>query len=404
MLYKKAAHIMRLFKAKLEFPLITKKLYFSSLFILLFLFMSFPTFASLPLKGLMLKTNDTMWLSLGGGLRFQATSRDSDTDDSSEFTINSMRLYISGQLHDYLKFNINTEKYEGDSMMTIDALLKFEFNSFANLWLGRTLVPSDRPGLNGPYSGLTWNQYRQPLFSADYDGPAGQLGRSEGGVFWGTKERFQYLLGIFEGLENDYGNTDNHFLYAGRLAYNFLNIEPQPGHYYTSGTYYGSQGNILTAAITLQSQNDGTGSKSESGDFSGYAFDIFSERVLLNKGVINFEAGYKEIESDFTFARRPQDETEKCFCLFDGDSFYVTAGYLIPEIIGIGKLQPYFRHTKNSPADAKNSDTSEWGTNYVLAGSKANINLNYTHGNANASGYAGKRKSNVTLGLQLQFY
>jgi hypothetical protein len=345
-----------------------------------------------------------MWLSLGGGLRFQATSRDSDTDDSSEFTINSMRLYISGQLHDYLKFNINTEKYEGDSMMTIDALLKFEFNSSANLWLGRTLVPSDRPGLNGPYTGLTWNQYRQPLFSADYDGPAGQLGRSEGGVFWGTKERFQYLLGIFEGLENDYGNTANHFLYAGRLAYNFLNIEPQPGHYYTSGTYYGSQGNILTAAITLQSQNDGTGSKSESGDFSGYAFDVFSERVLLNKGVINFEAGYKEIESDFTFARRPQDETEKCFCLFDGDSFYVTAGYLIPEIIGIGKLQPYFRHTKNSPADAKNSDISEWGTNYVLAGSKANINLNYTHGDANASGYAGKRKSNVTLGLQLQFY
>ena len=88
--------------------------------------MSSPTLASLPLKGLMLKKNDTMWLSLGGGLRFQAASRDSDTNDSSEFTINSMRLYISGQLHDYLKFNINTEKYEGDSMMTIDALLKFE--------------------------------------------------------------------------------------------------------------------------------------------------------------------------------------------------------------------------------------------------------------------------------------
>jgi hypothetical protein len=395
---------MWLFKAELKFPLITTKLYFSSIFTLLFLFISSPALASFPLKGLMLKANDTMWLSVGGGLRFQTATRNSDADDSSEFTINSMRLYISGQLHEYFKFNINTEKYEGDSMMTIDALLKFEFNSSANLWLGRTLVPSDRPGLNGPYSGLTWNQYRQPLFSADYDGPAGQLGRSEGGVFWGTKERFQYLLGVFEGLENDYGNTSNHFLYAGRLAYNFLNIEPQPGHYYTSGTYYGSQGNILTAAVTLQSQNDGTGSKSESGDFSGYAFDIFSERVMLNEGVINFEAGYKEIESDFTFARRPQDITEKCFCLFDGDTFYITAGYLIPEVIGIGKLQPYFRHTKNSPVDAKNSDTSEWGTNYVIADSKANVNLNYTHGDANASGYAGKRRGTVTLGLQLQFY
>jgi hypothetical protein len=351
-----------------------------------------------------LKANDKAWLSVGGGLRLQTASRNSDSDDSSEFTINSMRLYISGQLNDYLKFNINTEKYEGDSMMTIDALLKFEFNSYANLWLGRTLVPSDRPGLNGPYSGLTWNQYRQPLFSADYDGPAGQLGRSEGAVFWGTKERFQYLLGIFEGLENDYGNTANHFLYAGRLAYNFLNIEPQPGHYYTSGTYHGSQGDILTAAVTLQSQNDGTGSKSESGDFSGYAFDIFSERVILNGSVVNFEAGYKEIESDFTFVRRPQDTIEKCFCLFDGETFYMTAGYLIPKIIGVGKIQPYFRYTKNSPVDAKNSEISEWGTNYVIIGSKANVNLNYTHGDANASGYAGKRKGTLTLGLQLQFY
>ena len=363
-----------------------------------------PSMAGLPLKGLTLQHNETLWMTVGGGLRLQTASRNSDKDSSSEFSINSMRLYVSGQIHKYLKFNINTEKYEGDSMMTIDALLKFELDPSVNFWVGRTLVPSDRPGLNGPYTGMSWNQYRQPLFSADYDGPAGQLGRSEGAVFWGTKKRFQYLLGAFEGLEDDYGNSSDHLLYAGRLAYNFLNIEPQPGYYYTSATHYGAQGNILTTAITLQSQSDGTGSTSKSGDFSGYAFDVFSERVLSNQGVFNFESGYKEIDAGYTLISRPADTTTKCFCLFDGNTFYATAGYLLPEKIGPGKFQPYLRYTKNSPNDAKNSDTTEWGINYVILGHKASLNLNYAQGDANASGYAGNNTDTLTLGIQLQFY
>ena len=394
---------MLVFKLKEKFLSPIYKTILLFLFICVVLSTTSPAIAGLPLKGLMLKYNDTTWLSVGGGLRFQTASRNSNTDNSSEFSINSMRLYISGQLHKYLKFNINTEKYEGDSMMTIDALLKFEFNPSANLWLGRTLVPSDRPGLNGPYSSLSWNQYRQPLFSAYHVG-AGQLGRSEGAVFWGTKERFQYLLGAFDGLEDDYGNDSDHLLYAGRLAYNFLNVEPQPGHYYTSATYHGSQGNILTTAVTLQSQSDGTGSTSESGDFFGYAFDVFSERILPNQGVFNFGAGYKETDADFNTISRPADATVECFCIFDGDTFYTTAGYLFPNKVGPGKLQPYFRHTENNPSGAKSSATTEWGTNYIIFGNKTSLNLNYARGDANASGYAGNKTDTLTLGLQLQFY
>ena len=250
---------------------------------------------------------------------------------------------------------------------------------------------------------MSWNQYRQPLFSAYHVG-AGQLGRSEGAVFWGTKERFQYLLGAFDGLEDDYGNDSDHLLYAARLAYNFLNVEPQPGHYYTSATHHGAQGNILTTAVTLQSQSDGTGSTSESGDFFGYAFDVFSERILPNQGVFNFGAGYKEMDADLNTISRPADATVECFCIFDGDTFYTTAGYLFPNKVGPGKLQPYFRHTENNPSGAKSSATTEWGTNYIIFGNKTSLNLNYARGDANASGYAGNKTDTVTLGLQLQFY
>lgn len=362
-----------------------------------------PASADAPLNGITLAHNDTQWISIGGGLRLQTASRNSDVDDSSEFSINSYRFYLSGQLHKYLKFYVNTEKYEGDSMMTIDAILAVELNPAINLWVGRTLVPSDRPGLNGPYTGMSWNQYRQPLFSADYDGPAGQLGRSEGAVFWGMKNKFHYLLGAFEGLEDDYGNDSDHLLFAGRLAYSFLNVESNPG-YWTSATYYGTQGNILTTAITLQSQSDGTGSRTESGDFNAYAFDIFSERVLSNNGVFNFEAGYKEIDVDFTLASPPVDGLTECFCLFDGESFYATAGYIFPKPVGPGKVQPYVRYMENNPSDAGQSDSTEWGLNYIILGNKMSVNLNYVTGDANASGYAGNDTDTVTLGLMLQFY
>ncbi|MEH6466007.1 MAG: hypothetical protein V7722_00135 [Porticoccus sp.] len=381
----------------------TRATYLVRTLVLCLAFLTIPAMADLPLNGLKFEHDDTLWLTIGGGLRLQMASRNSDTDDSSEFSINSQRFYISGQLHEYFKFNINTEKYEGESMMTIDALLRFEFDPAVNLWVGRTLVPSDRPGLNGPYTGMSWNQYRQPLFSADYDGPAGQLGRSEGAVLWGTTGKFQYQLGAFEGLEDDYGNDSDHLLYAGRLAYNFLNVESNPG-YYTSATYYGTQGNILTAAITLQSQSDGTGSRAESGDFSAYAFDVFSERVLSNGGVFNFEGGYKEIDVDFTPVSPPPPSDYKCFCLFDGDSHYATAGYLFRTAVGPGRLQPYLRYTKNNPSDANSSDSMEWGLNYVIAGNKASVNLNYVSGDTNASGYAGNDTDTVTLGIMLQFY
>ncbi len=386
-------------------PLSSKKLstYLVRTLVLCLAFLTIPAMAGLPLNGLKFEHDDTMWLTVGAGLRFQMASRNSDTDDSSEFSIDSQRFYISGQLNEYLKFNINTEKYEGDSMMTIDALLRFEFDPAVNLWVGRTLVPSDRPGLNGPYADMSWNQYRQPLFSADYDGPAGQLGRSEGAVLWGTTGKFQYQLGAFEGLEDDYGNDSDHLLYAGRLAYNFLNVESYSG-YYTHGTYYGTQGNILTAAIVLQSQSDGTGSKAESGDFSAYAFDIFSERVLSNGGVFTFEGGYKEIDADFTPVSPPPTSDDKCFCLFDGNSHYATAGYLFQEAVGPGKFQPYLRYTKNNPSDANSSDSMEWGLNYVIVNNKASINLNYVSGDTNASGYAGNDTDTVTLGILLQFY
>ena len=347
------------------------------------------------------KHSDTLWLSVGGGVRMQLDSKKSDLDNNSDFSFDSVRLYVAAQIHKYLKFSINTDKQNHDSTDLIDAIARVEINPSVNFWFGRTLIPGDRVEINGPFYGLTWNQYRQPLFPADQGGAAGSLGRGEGGVFWGTTKRLHYVLGIYDGLKG-FSNRDNNKLYAVRLAYHLLSIESNFG-YYTSSTYFGEQGDILTMGFSFQNQIDGTGSVTESGDFYSYTFDILSEIAMSDGGVITIEADYKKFNSDFTPISPPTSGIDSCFCLFDGYSIFSTMAYLFPKVIGWGKLQPYMRYVNNNPSDSRSSDSIEMGLNYIIDGQNTKFNLNYVQGDANFSGFVSRDLSRVTFGLQLQF-
>jgi len=351
--------------------------------------------APLPaLAGKRVETEGGQWFSIGAGFRSQFESVDGDSD----FTLPDIRVYTAGQLHDNVKFTFNLQQRDGDSADVLDAIAQFEFSPGFNIWAGRMLTPADRIEMSGPFYGLSWNQYRQPLYASDQGGQAGLIGRDEGVTFWGTAGKFQYAAGTFYGLD-DYSNTDDKPLYAARFAYHFLNMEANPG-YYTSSTYYGTLGNIFTLALSLQSQEDGTGSAENPGDFSGYTLDLLSETVLGGGGVLTVEAEYKRFDADYTLASLPA--AGDCFCLFDGDSAFVTAAYLFSNSTGPGKFQPYLRLVENNPSDAGGSSSTELGLNYVVDGHNTRFNLSLTSGDANASGYAGDDVDTLNLGIQVQ--
>lgn len=357
--------------------------------------------AQTAMSGIKFEHSDDVWLSIGGGARMQLDSRKSDFDNNSDVSFDSIRVYIAASLHKYLKFSINTDKQNHDSTDLIDAMVRFEVNSYFNLWLGRLVVPGNRIGMSGPFYGMNWIQYRQPLYPTELGGAAGSLGRGEGGVFWGTIDKFHYALGIVDGLKG-FSNQSNNKLYAARLTYNFLNVESNFG-YYTSSTYFGEQGNLFTVALTLQNQDGGSGSAIEQGDYFGYSIDLLSETVLPDKGVITVEAEYKNFDADFSPASTPAAGITDCFCVFDGDSVFATVSYLYPKHIGFGKFQPYFRYEENNPTAAASSDSFEVGTNYIISGHKAKLNLSYVSGDTNASGYAGRDVDSVTFGIQVQY-
>jgi hypothetical protein len=322
--------------------------------------------------------DDTKWISVGMGIRFNYSAVQNQSagikgniggvtpgaaggafhpgspgfgpaaaiatgkDYSSNFSLNNTRIYLAGQIHKYVKFAFNTEcfncgfgggqAFAGNSDIGIlDAIGQFEFNRYVNFWIGRTLVPTTRAELNGPFYHQTHEGFKTPFYPADHSisfasgqggvggsqagaflTGAGLYGRDNGVVFYGdldvpqpwssTPGTLQYSTMVSGGLRSAAfagPNQSDSNMWSGRLTYNFLNPEKNPG-YYTSGGYYGGAGDILALAVGISHQKDGAGTFVSASDFTGLTTDLLFEKVLDNNmGVFTFNAEYKRFWADY---------------------------------------------------------------------------------------------------------
>ena len=159
--------------------------------------------------GATFKIDDTKWLSIGAGLKtsFAAVDDQAGVDGDkwdTDFFLNNIRLYLNGQLHEYIKLTFNTDCHncsDGGSVRVLDAIARFGFNDYVNIWFGRTLVPAERTELNGPFYNPLFDTFeKSPFEPADFGlqgnttfpqdddtpgGSAGQFGRNDGVVLWG---------------------------------------------------------------------------------------------------------------------------------------------------------------------------------------------------------------------------
>ncbi len=380
--------------------------------------------------GYKMEIDDTKWISLGigGRVSFKATedSAPSGSDWSNDFNLDNARIYIAGQIHEYVKFELNTEcvfcgnsdrESNPEEFVVLDAIAKFEFREYFNIWGGRLLVPAERREMNGPFYASTYDSFKTPFYPSDFSvdfgtGGAGVYARDHGVNIWGAAGpdgALQYVFGVFNGLQSSstFGpNQDDNPLFAGRVAYNFLEVEKNPG-YYTSGTYFGGGGDIATVGFAFQYQEDGSGSFANPGDFFGLSVDVLVEKTFSDVGVFTFNGEYKYFDSDNKAAFAAADVDN--FGMFDGNSFSVAALFLLPHEVGIGKFQPYVRYTGIYANRSSDRDEFEAGINYVIDGFNARVSLFYQYGDLATKGlnYArnvtGRNVSRIGLGIQLQF-
>ena len=374
--------------------------------------------------GATFKIDDTKWVSVGAGLRTSFRAQESaagvDGDKwNNDFNLDNIRLYINGQIHKYLKVEFNTDCQtcgNGGEVRVLDAIGKVEVDPLYNLWIGRMLVPAERREMNGPFYSANYNIFSAgtPFEPSDYnlviksDGTsAGSYGRDDGATFWGAafSGRFQYALGFFRGLRGG-ANADDNILYAQRFAYNFWEVEKNPG-YYTSGTYYGKGGDILTVGVSNQYQEDGAGTAADAGNFRGTTLDVLMEKVLAGGGVVTMNGEYKNYGISDGYSQASRDAGGG-FDMFEGNAYDVSGMYLFPQKIGIGQFQPYVRYVNVEPNSSATREVYEGGVNYIIDGHNAKVSLSYQYGDLLTKGLnykttaAGESVSQMMIGFQWQ--
>jgi hypothetical protein len=287
---------------------------------------------------------------------YSPSTASGDESSVQGIAVDSIRLYIDGSVTNTLKLTFNTE-YTGsgsspadNKVEVMDAIGRFEYNNYFNLWAGRFLPPSDRANLYGPYYANDWAPYA--------DGVAGfypnvAVGRDNGVAYWGDFGMLKVQVGVFDGeTVNSAAADKSNLVYAGRLTMDFW--EKESG-YYINGTYLGDK-DVLALGVAAQSQDSKTTA----------SVDALMEKKLPNLGVVTIEAEYNR-DNGLTSAT-------------SSDGWYGLAAYVFPVMVGIGKFQilgKYSRKTLDTwPVDDK-LKTAEVNLNYIMKNFSARVGLYY---------------------------
>jgi len=335
-------------------------------------------FVSAPAAAAEIKLPD---VSVGGGLRTSFVSKhvDGAAQDVNDFNLDSVRLYVSGSVTDYLKFNFDTDYSSATSQVNvIDAIARFEFSPSFNIWAGRFLPPSDRANLNGPYYSNEWGfategvQDGFPFFAA---------GRDNGVAYWGDFGGLKLSAGVFD-VPSTTGNEK--VVTAARAQYDFWDKE---AGYYLNGTYYGDK-DILALGVSGQAVSGN----------NAVTVDGLLEKKITGGGVVSAEAEYAKYKG---FGGYTTSTVAPTFANSDG--FFVLGGYLFPQQVGVGKFQLLGKYAKtNYDGGAADFDqkTTEVDVNYVIKSFNARLSLFYIGTDFDAP--AKPNFSQVGLGLQIQ--
>ena len=346
---------------------VTKRFAYGGVAIFLFL-VSLPVLAA---AGAKIKIDDTKFFQIGMGYRGSLTLTEDAATNGTDYSFNpatnNMRLYTVSQVHKNIQVEYNTELTNAaDTINVLDAVAKLDLGVF-DLWIGRQLPPSDRLNMDGPfYLNAAW---AYPMIQSF--GNQGQFGgRDDGIAIHGDANggKLEWAYGVFEGLEGGADQEDN-VRHTASLTYAFDDAEPG---FYAGSTYFGAK-KITTLNFAMHHEEDGVGTATDQGDFTGYSVDALIERTLGNGAVVDLEGAYYDWDTDDTF-----DNT-----ITQGDSFFVLASYLMPNKVSLGgiggQFQPYTRYQgynrdmKNDTGSTGYTDRIEAGVNYVIDGSNAKV-------------------------------
>jgi len=258
----------------------------------------------------------------------------------------------------------------GSGLAVRDAWIYYNLNESFKVQMGRMYIPFTRNyGTTSTFAmlplELPFNQggVRGGIFYAS------KVGRDDGILVWGNplNGKFQYRIGISEGVENS-DNPDDNLRYTGRLSFNLL--EPETS-WFNKGTYLGKK-KVLALGAGFDYQDDLTLSGRKDQKNFGWTVDCFFDHPV-GKGAVTLETAYIHVQN--------VTQTLKYSWLVSGDDaqiYYIQGGYLLPGKIGPGRLQPYFRFERLDVDKKPDTAFPSLGFNYFLKGHNAKLTFDWT--------------------------
>jgi hypothetical protein len=315
--------------------------------------------------------------NLDYGARMRIATKFQDAADPEKLNDISQQLnadiYMSGQLHRMLKWQASvTIAYTGAlgssnvaTVAPLDVIARFEPLPEFNIYMGRMIVVADRFTPSGPwgmdeffYPGVFPGAATTPLQRSGPDG------RDLGVNIWGAPlgGHLKYYLGAYQ-LHDPGGNP----LLSGRLQVSLLSPEPA---FYQRTTYFGTR-DLIEFGVGGQYQKEGSFATPPMGmpigvrdDYSFFTADAIFEKVLGTSGTASIYGAYMMQKGDFQV----------------WDNFwFVSGGYLLPGVYGIGKIRFNARYQRalNNIENADETSVLDFQVSYNLVAWFARFQLGY---------------------------
>ena len=335
----------------------------------------------------------------------------------------SVDIYFTGAIHRMVKWQVGvTGAYSGapgssNTPMTpgspalpgtqlganaqiLDVIARFEFLPEFNLYAGRMIVVADRYTPSGPWGMDEW--YYPGILPGSPGGGAfmrsGPVGRDLGVNMWGALlgGTIKYYLGAYQ-----FSDPSLSPLLSGRLQVSLLT--PEPG-FYQRTTYYGYK-DLISFGVGAQYQQNGSftvvppvppvdpampaGMPTFAYDDYNYLTgDLVIDKKLGDAGTISLVGSYAK------FGGEPRT----------WDSHFLgSIGYLIPGVVGIGKIRPSVRFQGfMPPGSTVLSYVIDAQIGYVIMPWFVRVAVGYRHSSTDLGKGAGPAKADqIFLGLTL---
>jgi len=356
---------------------------------------------------------DEGFLTLNYELQIWSQYRDFRSADNSadgyDTFLRRNRVTVLGQYNDYVGFYAqleagNDSRYGNDerSVYYRDAYVTFDWSDSTRFIFGRFKNTFSRENLEACLEPLTLD--RGLISYTPFGGT-----RDTGVAMWGNlaDAKFQYRLMVSDGREGDNVPKDTPRMTA-RVHYSLFDPEFSYGY---RGTYLGTQ-RVLTIGAGYDFQSDvvygNLPGQTDAKDYSAWTVDVFYEQPM-EAGTLTLSGAYFDYSVDGALNGDDLLVDSTVSPAAEMDAYYVKAGWLFPQRIGIGRLQLFARH-EASDYDRNDGffdqEINAVGANYYIDGQQLKLTLEYAdvkfdeqHPTINSL----RDHKQATLGFQLLF-